>query len=114
MLYILIFLVPLIFIALLILCLPEVTRKGNIVKIGTIINKKYNLQHYRFVVQAEKRSINSAYVRGSSFRKSWFVCIYVYPKNEPTAVSLRTHLLSVAGFRKSALKKETKIRKLLK
>ena len=100
--------VPIMF-SIVVLCLPEVNIKGNVVKIGTLIRKTYDLHQYRFVVQSEKR-----YKRPTSNAGTWCVCIYVYPKNDLTAASIRTHLLpSRTGFRKSALKKEQKIKNLL-
>ena len=91
---------------IIVLTLPEVTKKNGIIKIGTIINKKYDLDIYDLVVQAEKR-------RAPKSRYCWYICIYAYERNNPN-ICVGTHQLSVNGFEESAKKKKAKIERIIK
>ena len=106
MLYMSIFLIPLMLGAVTILLLPEVVKKNSVVKIGTIINRKYDLEKYDLIVQAELR-------KGPRSRRYWRVLIYAYEKCNPH-VCVGTHMLPVSGFRKSAEKKKARIEALLR
>ena len=103
--YIGIFLIPLMIVIIIIMLLPEVTKKNGIVTIGTLINKKYDLYFYNLAVHAEKRRD----IRGRSY---WCVCVYAYEKSAPH-VQVRMHLLPVSGFAKSAQKKKNKVEKII-
>ena len=104
--YIAVFLILLMLGIVAVLMLPEVGEKNGIIRIGTVINKKYDLQLYNLDVWTEQR-------RDLRGRRYWCVCIYVYEKSAPD-VCVRKHLLPVVGFRKSAEKKRAKVEWIIK
>ena len=101
-------LLPLLLLALLVLGLPEVTRKHDVVTIGTLLRKKYHVQEHRFDIRTEKRGISP-----SSVRKAWVVDIAVYQKGVGWEEYITTHYIPAAGTQQSALKKEAKIRAII-
>ena len=92
---------------LIIMSLPEVVKKKDVVRIGTIINKKYDLNYYNLDVRVETR-------HGPRYsRQYWCVLVYAYEKSNPH-VCVGTHLIPVKFFRKSAEKKKAKIENIIK
>ena len=106
MLYISIILIPFILCAFIVVLLPEVTKKNGIVKIGTIVNEKYDLNTYDLVIKLEQ-------LRGTKFRGRWYVSIYVYDKNDSDKF-IRTHIIPANGTEMSAQSKKVKIEKIIK
>jgi len=101
-------LLPLMLLMILVLGLPEVTRKHDVITIGTLLRKKYNVHEHRFDIRTEKHGLSQ-----SSFRKSWFVCISVYRKDACGEEYLTTHYIPTMGMQTSARKKEAKIRGII-
>ena len=102
---VLVLLLPVLLFSVVVLCLPDIRKKDDKVKIGTLFGKEYDMVQHRFLVRSEYR-------KGLRRRGNWFVCIYVYEKANPGA-ALCTHLLSVFGGKASTERKAERIEELL-
>jgi len=108
MIYIGIICIPLLIAIVIVSSLPEVVQKNGVVRIGTIINKKYDLDYYNLVVQVEGRRPHKYMYRASSYKTYWCVCIYAYEKRNPT-VAVGVHQLPASGSERGAERKKAKV-----
>ena len=105
--------IPWLLLAVLIVLLPEVSKKNGIVRIGTIINRKYDLDYYNLVVQVETRRPHKYMYRASSYKVYWCVCIYAYERSNPTE-PVGVHQLSSSRSEKGAAVKRAKVEGIIR